>query len=232
MKVGILGVALWGALCALMQAAGLTFEKLEQTVDAAADAKKVEVVFSFENQSAETVTITRYDAPCTCMSAQLEGGKSAKGGSTVFEPGEKGRIKGVFELGNFKGTVEKKMVLWLKGDSEEKPSITLTTKVNIPYLIGAFPTSLTWELGGEPDTKEIQVKVDQEEPIRIVKHSCENPNIRYQFVTVREGFEYQIKVTPHSAEKVTFAAIRLYTDSENPRYKVIQTFMTVKPKKK
>ncbi|MFC4994479.1 DUF1573 domain-containing protein [Rubritalea tangerina] len=223
-----------GILTSLVYGAGeLSFETKEQSVDAAADAKKVEVLFPFKNTSDEDVIVERYDAPCTCMSAMLKGGERlSKDGPVLFKPGQEGVFKGVFELGNFKGTVDKKIVVWARGDSDEKPSIILSTKVTIPYLIAAFPHSLVWDLGAEAESKEIVVKVDHEDPIKIVKHSCSSPEVEYTFETVKEGYEYKLTVTPKTTKKVLFAALRLTTDSKNPRYKVVQTFMTVKPKKK
>jgi hypothetical protein len=221
-------------LAQLSIAAGeLTFKNSNMAVSAAADAKKIEVLFPFKNKSTEEVVVMRYDAPCTCMSAQLKGGTPiSKDGPVRFAPGEEGVFKGVFELGNFKGTVDKKIVVWAKGDAEENPSIMLSTKVTIPYLIAAFPQSLLWNIGEELKPKVITVKVDNAEPIKITKHSCSSPQINYTMETVKEGFEYKLTVTPKSTEKVLFAALRLTTDSDNPRYKSVQTFITVKPNKK
>ena len=211
----------------------LSFETKVKAVAAAADAKKIEVLFPFKNTSNEEVVVMRYDAPCTCMSAQLKGGTPiSKGGPVRFSPGEEGVFKGVFELGNFKGTIDKKIVVWAKGDAEGSPSIMLTTKVTIPYLIAAFPQSLIWNIGEEPKSKVITIKVDNSEPIKVIKHSCSSPQVDYTMETVKEGFEYKLTITPKSTEKVLFAALRLTTDSTNPRYKSVQTFITVKPEKK
>ncbi len=221
-------------LVQLSLAAGeLSFETKDKAVAAAADAKKIEVLFPFKNTSNEDVVVMRYDAPCTCMSAQLKGGTPiSKNGPVRFAPGEEGVFKGVFELGNFKGTVDKKIVVWAKGDPEENPSIMLTTKVTIPYLIAAFPQSLLWNVGEELKPKIITIKVDNAEPIKVIKHSCSSPQIDYTMETVKEGFEYKLTITPKSTDKVLFAALRLTTDSKNPRYKTVQTFITVKPEKK
>ncbi|MEO1856647.1 MAG: DUF1573 domain-containing protein [Rubritalea sp.] len=221
-------------LTQLSLAAGeLTFKTKDKSIAAAADAKKVEIIFPFKNFSTEEVTVMRYDAPCTCMSAQLKGGTPiSKNGPVRFAPGEEGAFKAIFELGNFKGTVDKKIVVWAKGDTEENPSIMLTTKVTIPYLIAAFPQSLLWNIGEELKPKVITIKVDNADPIKIIKHSCSSPQIDYMLETVKEGFEYKLTITPKSTEKVLFAALRLTTDSDNPRYKTVQTFTTVKPKRK
>lgn len=229
-RLVILTIVLFSQLSSV--AGELRFVTKEKSVNAAADAKKVEVLFPFKNTSSEDVVIERYDAPCSCMSAQLKGGVAVtKGGAVRFAPGDEGVFKGLFELGNFKGTVDKKIVVWAKGDPEGKPSIILSTKVTIPYLIAAFPQSLLWSIGEKAKPKFITVKVDNDEPIKIIKHSCSSPEFEYTMETVNEGFEYKLTVTPKTTHKVLFAALRLTTDSDNPRYKTVQTFMTVKPKK-
>lgn len=212
--------------------ADLVFSSTEEKIDAAADAKEVNVEFPFENKGDEPVVVQRFDAPCSCMFAVVEGGTKQKDGSTVIAPGEKGAFKGRFELGNFKGTVDKKILIWMDKDPDDQPSVALTTQVTIPYLIAAFPQSLMWKVGEGAVEKVIEVKVDHNEPIKVIKHTSSSPNFSYEFITKEEGELYELRVKPKSTEKVTFAAIRLTTDSANPRYKTVQTFMTVKPEKK
>lgn len=212
--------------------AEIIFSQTEVKIDAAADAKEVNAQFPFKNSGNEPVVVQRFDAPCSCMFAKLEGGTEQKDGSIVIAPGEKGVFKGRFELGNFKGTVDKKIVIWMDQDPDDKPSVFLNTQVSIPYLIAAFPQSLMWKVGEEVVEKTIEVKVDHSEPIKVIKHTSSSSNFSYEFITKEEGQLYQLRVKPKSTDKVTFAAIRLTTDSANPRYKTVQTFMTVKPEKK
>lgn len=209
----------------------LTFEKTFLEVDAKADQKKLVVLYPFENASDEAATIRKFDAPCSCMSAQVKGGQRNSDNSVTFQPGEKGVIRGLFELGNFKGTIEKHISLWTADDAEDSPSVKLTAKVTIPYVIGAFPESLIWEKGGEAQAKEILIKVSGEEPINIIKEVITNEALEYKVTTLREGFEYKVTVTPRSTENILFASLCFHTDSQNPRFKVVQTFMTIKPVK-
>jgi len=208
----------------------LHFETNIRKVTVSPDAREIEMLFPFENKTSEVVEIRKYDAPCSCMSAKLKGGKQVESGAIAFAPGERGVIKGIFELGNFKGTITKKIVVWTSKDSDEKPSIGLITKVTVPALVSATPTSLIWEVGSNTDTKEISIKMKGTEPIKILSQDSSSENIEYEVVTVKEGFEYLIKVTPKSTDKVTFAALRFRTDSKVERFKTLQTFMTIKPK--
>lgn len=211
--------------------ASLDFESRVQEIDVAADSTIIEVLYPFENKTAERVVITEYDAPCACMSAVIQGGRSLKSGAIGFKPGEKGVIKGKFELGNLKGSVTKKILLKTKTESGDLGSVSLESTFHIPFLIAAFPNALSWRIGDELEPKEIKVLVDGDAPIEITKVASSSDQIDYKLVTVKPGFEYVLKVTPKTTKTFLFAAVRLTTDSKNPRYQALSTFITVKPQK-
>lgn len=197
-----------------------------------ADTQLLEVLFPFKNNTADTIHITKYDAPCSCMSAEITGGTRQQDSTVKFAPGDVGVVKGIFDLGNAKGELNKQIMLWTASDKEDSPSIILESQVVIPELIEATPKSLIWAIGGAAETQVIAIKVNDSKPIHIVKHACSNPQLDYQLKTIKAGFEYELLVTPKSTVKPVFAAIRMTTDSANPRFKSLQTFMTVKPVKK
>lgn len=212
--------------------AGLDFDQSVKTVNAQADTKLLEVLFPFKNTTSKTIHITKYDAPCSCMSAVIKGGSIQSDKTVKFAAGEEGVVKGIFDLGNAKGKLNKKIMLWAADDSADKPSMVLEARVTIPKLIEASPKSLSWPVGSEPTTKTISIVVHDKKPIRIVKHAGSSPKLSYELKTVKEGFQYELVVTPESTEKPLFGAVRLSTDSKNPRFKSLQTFMTVKPARK
>lgn len=223
------------SLCVLttaLNAADLTFADKLKKIPAKADTQRLEVLFPFKNESNEVVHITRYDAPCSCMSAMITGGTVQKDGTVKIAPGESGAVKGVFDLGNAKGELNKKIMLWTAHDKNDSPSIVLESQVIIPKLIEAVPKSLIWRVGGKATTKTISIKVSDTQPIHIAKHMCSNTNLEYQLKTITPGFEYLLEVTPKSTAIPIFAAVRMTTDSKNPRYQTLQTFMTVKPAKR
>ena len=211
--------------------ASLEFESKVQKLDVEADSTVVEVLFSFENRTNERVIITEYDAPCTCMSAVIKGGRALKSGAIGFKPGDKGVIKGKFELGNLKGSVTKKILLKTKTESGKVEAISLDSTFNIPFLVAAFPNALSWRVDESAEVKEIKVLVDGDDPIEIAKVSSSSDQIDYTFETVKPGFEYLLKVKPKTTKTFLFAAIRMTTNSKNPRYKSLSTFITVKPQK-
>ncbi|WP_026292658.1 DUF1573 domain-containing protein [Rubritalea marina] len=215
-------------LSAAIASASLTFESQKQDLHVPAEKKEMEVLFPFKNESGERVAIVEYDAPCTCMTAALKGGRKLKTGSVGFLDGETGVIRGKFELGNLKGSVTKKIVLKTRSESGEEDSLSLESTFHIPYLIAAFPNALSWHLGDAPEPKVIQILVDHDEPIQISKVSSSSNQISHVLETVKPGYEYRLTVTPKSTDEFLFAALRIITDSQNPRYKSLSTFITIK----
>ncbi|MEO0017813.1 MAG: hypothetical protein RLZZ522_1096, partial [Verrucomicrobiota bacterium] len=108
----------------MVQAGGLTFEQPLLEMKLPADAKVTQADFKFENKTDQPVTIARFDKTCSCISVQIADGK------LTYQPGEKGVVRASFDLGNFSGVVDKMIIMWLTGDPEIKPSVTLTMRAH------------------------------------------------------------------------------------------------------
>jgi hypothetical protein len=214
--------SLWLALFGMLHAAGLTFDKPLLEIHAAADARTAVADFDFENKTDKPVTITRYDKTCSCLSLQIPGGK------LVYQPGEKGVLRAAFDLGNLSGVVDKMIVMWLDGDAEAKPSITLTAKVHIPVLVVMDVKTLKWALGGKAEAQKIDIQMNHTKPIRIVTTTCTSELFKTELKTLEEGKHYELWVTPLEMNAPGLAIIRLETDCAIERHKVQQAFATVR----
>lgn len=201
---------------------GLTFAQNRITVTTAPDAKKITVPYTFENKSNRTIKIARYDSACSCLSAKVKGGK------LEYKPGEKGELKVDFELGNFSGFVEKTVLLWTTDDSVESPSSVLTVALTIPVLFELTPKTIFWEQNGTKDAKVFKIKVTNTLPIRIKDHSGTNVNFVYELKTIKDGWEYELVVTPKDVTLPAFGMIKLTTDSAIPRYQRQMAFVCVR----
>lgn len=213
---------LWLAAISLVQAGGLTFEKPLLEIKLAADAKTAQADFNFENKTDQPVTITRFDKTCSCVSVQITGGK------LTYQPGEKGAVRATFDLGNFSGVVDKMIVIWLAGDPEAKPSITLTVRVHIPVLVVMDAKTLKWLIGSKPEPQKIDIKMEHAKPIKIVNTTCSSEAFTLELKTLAEGKHYELWVTPKETGSPALAIIRLETDCEIQRHKLQQAFATVR----
>ncbi|MBT8038004.1 MAG: DUF1573 domain-containing protein [Verrucomicrobiae bacterium] len=209
-------------MAAASATAGLTFTQDRIALTVAPDAKKVTVPYTFENTSQQTITIARYDSACSCLSAQVKGGKLA------YKPGEKGEMKVEFELKNFSGLVEKTVMLWTTEDAEDAPSSVLTVAITIPKLFEVAPLTVFWDQNGTKETKMFQLKVNHDKPIRILSDTGTNANFVYEIKTIREGWEYELSVTPKDVSTPAFGMIKLTTDATIPRYKRQMAFVCIR----
>ena len=209
----------WLALMAPLSA-GLVFENRVVEVDAGPDEDVLEVLFPFPVIGKE-VQITSFDAPCSCLSAQI-----SDGGRLRWKEGEKGVVKGIFELGTFKGTIEKYILLKVAGEPND---IKLTARVTIPELVRLDPPTLTWAIGGDPAPKILRVTMHHDDPIHLTDATISNPNFELERKTIEKGKAYELVVTPKAMNARALGMIRLRTDAEYKRHQRYQAFAMVRP---
>ena len=202
--------------------ARLAFEKslIERTVRP--DQEVVSVDFAFKVVGDAVVEIAEYDAPCSCLEAKI-----SDNGKLRWNPGESGVVKGVFNLGTFTGTVNKMIVLRMKG--EAKPSVKLTLRLHIPEILKITPArSIFWDQGGKAETKVFKISVDSEEPVKIVDVSGTNEQFGIELKTLKDGWEYELVVTPKTVDERAFGLIRIRTDSKYKKHQRYQCFAVVR----
>lgn len=207
------------------QVPSLTFKQTSQETKPAPKQKIVTFSFPFENRSKKTITIKRHASACSCL------GASFKGNKTVYAPGEQGEIKVSFKLSNLYGTVNKHLLIWLDDDAANKPSITLTCTAKIPVLFSIEPQSIAWKQGEEPVTRKSKIIVNDKKPILINNSSVSNQHFSYQINTIKEGWEYELVVTPKDTSTPTFGVIQINTDATLQRYKRSRVYLNVQKQK-
>ncbi|MEI7911624.1 MAG: DUF1573 domain-containing protein [Verrucomicrobiota bacterium] len=217
-------ISFWLAMAGFLHAAALTFEKELLEIHAPADASSVVADFNFKNNTDKPVTIAKVDKACSCIGVQVSDGK------LVYAPGEGGKIRATFDMGNFSGVIDKTVVLYLNNDPNEKPSVTLTVQVHIPVLIAISEKekTLKWTTGAKPEPQKIDLKVEYAKPIKIISTSCTSENYKVELKTLEAGKHYEILVTPVDTKEQGLAIIRINTDCEIKRYQVLQAFCVIR----
>lgn len=206
--------------------ADLFFEKQVVEIKAAPDADELTIDFPFTVTGDKEVTIKKFTAPCSCLSAEI-----SDGGRLTWKPGESGVVRGIFELGTFKGTVEKHIILFLE---KQREPLSLILKVTIPELMKVEPPTLNWPIGGEATPKSFKITMHGEEPIKLLEVTVSNPKFTHDLVEIRKGEEYQLTITPTTVEGRALGMVRMRTDSSISRHQRYQAFVMVRndPKKK
>lgn len=214
--------AIWLALLAVVHAAGLDFPEILKEIHAPADAKTVPAEFAFTNRSDQPVTIAKADTTCSCIAVKIKDGKLR------YAPGESGLIRAEFDMGNFSGTVDKVVAVWLKGDPEDKPSVALTVRVHIPVLVALEPKTLKWDLAATGEAKTIRVEMNHSRPIRVTGLGSSSDKFTQQLKTIREGKSYEVVVTPLDTKSPCMAVLRIETDCEIAKHRIQQAFAVVR----
>lgn len=200
----------------------LSFEKVLEEVEVPLDGRRVTADFKFENKSGEEVSIAKYNATCSCMTVQVKGGKLS------YAPGEGGVIRGVFDMANFTGTVDKSVQIWLDDDPESAPSVTLTARINIPVLVDVEPKTLRWNVGDKTESQTIAITMKHDEPIGVKAVSCANPHFKLELKTIEEGKRYELKVSPTDTKEQRIGLISIETDCEIKRHAVQRAYTIVR----
>ncbi len=215
-------LAFWMALAIFAQAEKLKFDSLLKEISASPEAKTVVTDFKFTNASNKPVTITKSDPGCSCLHVQVQGGK------LTYAPGEDGLIRTTFDMGNFSGTVDKVVAVWLDDDPQDHPSLRLTSRVHIPVLVNLEPKTVAWEIGAKPSPQVIAIKMMEGQEIHVKGVSSSNPVFACTLATVKEGSEYKLTVIPAATDKAGIAVIRIETDAKSAKHRLAQAFGVVR----
>jgi len=208
--------------CTGVASAALEFPEMLKEMHLAADQSSVSMDFTFKNTGDKTVKIKHYDAACSCLSAQ------ARDGKLEYAPGEDGVIRTKFEMGNFAGVVDKKVVVWVDDDPDDKPSVVLTVRVHIPELVLVEPKTLKWAVDEKVGPKTIRITMAYDKPIKVLDLNCSSERFRHELKTIREGQEYELTVTPDETRTPGIGVLRIETDCPVPRHRIQQAFMVVR----
>ena len=216
------GIFTWLVLAVFTQAGGLEFTETLKEVDAGADATLVTTEFSFTNKGDKPASITKSDSGCSCLKIEISGGK------LKYAPGESGVVRTTFEMGNFSGTVDKMVALWIDDDPVDNPSTRLTVRVHIPVLVELEPKTLKWDLGTKADPQIIRIQMAEGESIRVTGVSSSSESFACELKTVEKGEKYDLIVTPRNIDTPGMTVIRVETDCAISKHRVQQAFAVVR----
>jgi hypothetical protein len=217
-----IGIFTWLVLAVFTQAGGLEFTETLKEVDAGADATLVTTEFSFTNKGDKPASITKSDSGCSCLKIEISGGK------LKYAPGESGVVRTTFEMGNFSGTVDKMVALWIDDDPVDNPSTRLTVRIHIPVLVELEPKTLKWDLGTKADPQIIRIQMAEGKSIRVTGVTSSSESFACELKTVEKGEKYDLIVTPRNIDTPGMTVIRVETDCAISKHRVQQAFAVVR----
>ena len=210
------------ALMAVAQGAALDFPKTLKEIHAPADARVVTAEFEFTNRTDKPVQVVKFDAACSCMALKIKDSKLR------YAPGESGVLRADFEMGNFSGTVDKVVALWLNDDPSDKPSVKLTVRVHIPVLVSLEPKTLKWDLNGEGAPQTIRITMNHKDPIRVMAVTSSSPTFQHELKTIEEGKVYELIVKPAEIDSPGLGILRIETDCSLAQHRLQQAFAVIR----
>lgn len=213
-------------LCIALAEAGaaVVFAELERHVVPAADQVSVQAEFRFTNDGPAGVDLLAATTTCGCASAIIEG---VDGGRLHYAPGESGVITLVLDLRGRKGRQSKTAMLRVRDGADGKEHVhTLRLTADVATAVDVSDAIVYWEIGEAPTAKPVTITINQQEPVRVlgVERAA---GFATEIVTVREGREYRLLITPMQTSARASAGLVVQTDSPHQRYRRLDLFAMV-----
>lgn len=200
------------------EAGELVFDHNVVEIEAAPGEEVVTADFPFHVTGKESVTLKRVEVGCSCLSAQVTGGRMKWG------PGEKGVVKIAFKVGNFRGKHPKDTSI-LMADGQRH---NLTMSLTVPEMLIIEPKTLKWEEGKPGEKKAFDIKINKDFSTKILKVAgTDEKTFPSQLETIKEGSHYKLWVTPTATNVRGFARVSFTTDSQYKKHQTYQAFMVI-----
>jgi len=144
--------------------------------------------FAFTNTGDRTLQISDVRSSCGCT--------AATNWARPVEPGKTGTVPVVFNTGGMAGHVAK--TLWVLSNDPGRSNVLLQIAAAVWKPIDAVPEIATFIFG--PDfqtnqTRAIRLLSNLDAPVTLSDPVCTNQAFRAELKTVREGREYELRVT-------------------------------------
>lgn len=205
------------ALSAALQSAfALDWKSTTAELRLAPLQSNAEVVFEFTNTSTKSVTIRDVQANCGCLEAASD--------RTVCAPGETGRIRARFAVGDRYGLYER--TISVVTDDSSTPT-HLRVSIDVPELASVTPRSLEWKRDAAIGEQIIDVRATAPLNIEFTEATPTNESFTARLETVEAGHAYRIHLKPVSTAAPANAAIRIIGREKSGRAVLISAYADV-----
>lgn len=191
---------------ALPSFAGLKWEKKVAGVEPHPLQTSTTIDFIFTNTGDEVVKITDLRPGCGCISGKIE--------KKEYAPGESGVVNMTFDFGKRTGSHRKG--LEVRTDEPSVKSVDLYISARIPETYTPSIPSLKWAVGGESAPQSFRLLNSHSMPIKLVKAEAPGDKLKLELKVIREGYEYELVVTPAASAVTTRGLIPIKIHPEVP----------------
>ena len=175
--------------------------------------------FHFINNSSKSIKILNISTSCSCTKAEAD--------KEIYQPNEKGKISGTFEIGDRTGFQSKK--IFIETDDKTNPKIVLNLNLTIPVLAEFRPKMLLWRKGANLETKTLHIDTAREYGARIQKVSCSNKNFKIDYTPQKENTDScEVKITPLSLNETSKSEVELECITKEKEKKIYKLYLLVR----
>lgn len=184
----------------------------------------VEHVYVFTNTGDQTLEIKDVRPSCGCTTA----GDWDK----TVAPGQTGKIPVRFNSGGYGGIIHKSVSV--TSNDSTKPEVTLQLQGDVWRAFDVTPTYAVFNLMPERqtiDSQTVKIVSNNDQPVTVSDPTCSNPAFTGEVKTVKEGKEFELRVTVNSSNVTgsVSAPITLKTSSTNMPVISVTAFAMMQP---
>lgn len=160
------------------------------------------VTFHFTNAGTNAVDILSLKSTCGCLTPSMS--------TNRFEAGEAGTVDVVFNLRDKIGP-QRKGVAVRSSDNPKQPVI-LYVETNIREAYTLSSKRLEWSLSGDRTLQTCRLLNQLAEPVHLVSATSSSESFNIDLKPVREGFEYEVQVSPKESAMPSLTVITVQTE--------------------
>ena len=160
------------------------------------------IEYNFINISSDSVTIIELKPSCGCTSGSVD--------KVTYAPTESGTVYLTFNLEKREGA-QRKGISIKTSDSPTKP-VMLYVSTNIHPTYKFSVKRLTWVAGENRAPKSCRITNAHEASFRLAKAVPAREGVEVELKPIREGYEYELVVTPSLDLKNTLIPISIHPE--------------------
>jgi hypothetical protein len=178
------------------------FYESEHRIEAKPEQTQVEVEYRFANKGDKPVKILSTETSCGCTTPKLE--------KDTYAPGERGRLKVVFDFEGRDGWQQK--TITVKTDDPQTPVKVLKLDVNIPRIALVGPKVLQWSTDKKSGPRLLHFAGKPGLNIKVTELDYDAAALMVKEIPSEKEGEHIWAVVPKDETKAIESTIRIKTD--------------------
>ena len=181
------------------------FDSKEIKTEAEPGAAVVELCYEFTNTGDFPLAVEKFSQTCGCMQGAWDG--------VPVEPGARGRITAKLLTRGLRGKVRKSLHVKFF----ESGDVELIGEVRIPEVLTYSAQTLRWKVGGETQSKHVDIGVTSKTPVNVLSVSANDPAFSCELLAGEDARTWRIVITPRDTKTARICVLQVRTDSKDPR---------------